>query len=136
MERAIIAILSTSPATSAADRIYPGELPQKPTFPAIVYHQIFDSSDYTHDGPDGVKRARFQIDCMAERYADAVALKAQALARLSGFKGNVEVGSPATTVRVQGVFHEGGSDDTASEMLNAGPRVRLKRFEVQCFFRG
>lgn len=132
MELAIVAILTTSPPTSAGNRIYPGELPQKPTFPAIVYHQIFDSSDYTHDGPDGVQRARFQIDCMAERYEDAVALRREALARLSGFKG--EVGSPA--VRVQGVFHEGGSDDTASEMLNAGPRVRLKRFEVQCFFRG
>lgn len=134
MDAAIYALLTqNSPgAPTYGTRVYPDELPQDPTFPAIVYTEIFTGSDYTHDGPDGVRRSRFQVDCMALTPDEAIAIRREALARLSGFKG--EVGSPP--IVVQGIFHDGGNADTASEMLNAGPRVRLKRFEVQCFFRG
>lgn len=140
IEAALIAILTSatrSPLTSAmvGTRVYEGEQPEPGVFPSIVFHIVFDSSDYTHDGRSNLGRARVQVDCMALKQSDANRLARYVKAELGSTKQAV-IDELSPPIKVQGIFHEGGSDDTASEMLNAGPRVGLRRVELQCHFDG
>jgi hypothetical protein len=46
-------------------RIYPLNLPQPPTYPAITYQRISNSGQ---DGTSTLKQSRWQIDCWASTY--------------------------------------------------------------------
>lgn len=78
------------------DRLYPVNLPQNPTYPALTYTQISEISIVAHDGAGDLMMCRFQFDCFALSYAGVKAL-ARALRRaLDGFKGTMgEVTVPA-----------------------------------------
>lgn len=62
----LLALIST--------RIYPRELPQEPTLPALTYSLVTAPTDYTHDS--GVKkvRAQYQFDCWGTSYGETVRL--------------------------------------------------------------
>lgn len=63
-------------------RIYPLELPQKPTYPAIRYQRI---SNTDTNGNTALRETRWQIDCWGQTYAAATALAAQVKAAFEGF---------------------------------------------------
>lgn len=60
---------------ACSDRIYPVQLPQAPTLPALVYAQVsVVAADVAHDGQPAYELGRYQFDCYAEKYGDAKAL--------------------------------------------------------------
>lgn len=90
----------------AGSRVYLDKLPQSPTFPAVRVQLIDGLAGYHLRGPDGVSKARVQVDAYAHEdsgadpYAAVMALTdaingdgfGTAATGLSGWKG--EVGSP------------------------------------------
>lgn len=62
-----------------------GHLPQGSTGPAIRLTTVSRPEDYYLDGPAGTKRARVQVDCFGDTYAQAKLLCRQVRSRLSGY---------------------------------------------------
>lgn len=94
----LVAFLGNASAISALVglRIYPQELPQKPTLPALTYNQISAVRVRELAGPAGKARRRIQIDCWASTYKGAHALAdavRQTLEPFYGSMANTEVGS-------------------------------------------
>ena len=54
-------------------RVYPGLLPQSPTYEAITYQRI---SSTGQNGTSNRKESRWQINCWAQTYAEAQVLAA------------------------------------------------------------
>ena len=96
----------------AGDRVYLDKLPQSPTYPAIRVQLVDDPASYHLRGPDGLSRARVQVDHYADEatassdpYAAVAALEAAtrgdgkgtSATGLSGWIG--DVGSPPFVVR-------------------------------------
>lgn len=54
-------------------RVYPLQLPQKPTYEAITYQRI---SNGPQNGSTAIRDSRWQISCWAETYAEAHVLAA------------------------------------------------------------
>jgi hypothetical protein len=77
-------------------RMYPVILPQDPTYPAVRYAVVSAPREHDHDGPNGLVRARVQVDVYGVTYASVKAVKEAIRGRLDGFRGNmagVTVGS-------------------------------------------
>jgi hypothetical protein len=89
-------------------RIYPVTLPQGAALPALTYSRISTTPEYTHDGAEGIARARVQIDCWAERHATALSLAQAVLGALVGatdmgvsfFENEVDLYEPE-----RGIYH-------------------------------
>jgi hypothetical protein len=81
-------------------RIYPDELPQGPTYPAVRYTLISELDNYASQGAVQLTRIRYQIDCYAPRARDARTVARALRDRLRGFKGTMG------EHQVQGVFSE------------------------------
>lgn len=79
--------------TNAANRIYPSQLPQGATFPAIKYFQVSDPPEHTHDGRSILRHPRFQLDCWDEDredhdgYLGAKQLAGQVIEAVDGYRG-------------------------------------------------
>ena len=106
IEKVIYSKLSGDSDVSAlvATRIYPVNLPQKPTYPAIVYTRISGERAYSLGGPSDLASPRFQIDCFASTYSAAKDLASKIRSAINGFRGTV------AGVLVQGVFLENDND--------------------------
>lgn len=63
-------------------RIYPLQLPQTPTLPALTYQRISNSGQ---NGSTDLRESRWQVNCWAATYTGAVALAAQAKAALEDY---------------------------------------------------
>ena len=55
-------------AALVGTRVYPGLLPQKPTYEAITYERV---SNTGQDGSSNRKQSRWQINCWGATYAEA-----------------------------------------------------------------
>lgn len=114
VEQAIRLRVSALPAVVAiaSTRVYLDKLPQTPTYPAIRVQLVDEPGGVHLRGPDGLLRARVQVDHFVDEaasgsdpYADVEALEAAtrgdgkgtAATGLSGWKG--QVGSPPFVVR-------------------------------------
>lgn len=77
LEADVRTFLLAQPTVTAliGTRFYPLRLPQGPTFPAVTYQTIFGTSLVTHQGAADYGRRRLQLDCWAQSYAVAVAIK-------------------------------------------------------------
>lgn len=91
---------------TVSGRVYPVLLPQSPTYPALTYQLISDPRGHTHDGPDGLVDARYQITTWAPReaYADVKATADAVRIALDGFTGIWGA------FFVGLIFHDGGVD--------------------------
>lgn len=77
VETALFTRLTSTHAGTAAligTRCYPLRLPQKPTFPAVVYQRVSSSGRH---GTTTRREPRYQFSCWATTYAGAKALAAQ-----------------------------------------------------------
>ncbi len=70
-------------------RIYPLALPQRPTFPAVVYQRITEPGDYTLSGDTNWRFIRLQLTWYDDDYDDLRDLVDSANALLSGYTGTV-----------------------------------------------
>jgi hypothetical protein len=74
----------TGLAALVSTRIYPDQVPQDITWPAIIFHQVSEAASYGHDGDSNLDMARFQFDCYGSTNASARAIKSALRACLSG----------------------------------------------------
>ncbi len=85
--------------TSAANRIYPQQLPQGATFPAIRYLRVSDPIEHTHSGRSSLRYPRLQLDCFDQDseghdgYLGAVRLANELITALDSYRG--EMGNTA-----------------------------------------
>jgi len=68
-------------------RIYPGLLPQKPTFPAVSYRRVSGVRVHNLDGASGRATPRFQFDSWAETKSGVLALATAVREALNGYIG-------------------------------------------------
>jgi hypothetical protein len=87
----LVTFLSANAAIAAlaGSRVYPVNLPQKPTLPAISFHDI--SSVWVRDlsGPPTKVRRRIQIDAWANTHLEAQQLGDAIRRALNGFDGSM-----------------------------------------------
>ncbi|SNT43578.1 Protein of unknown function [[Luteovulum] sphaeroides subsp. megalophilum] len=89
MEEDLRALLLGAPAITAlaGTRINFGRHPQGDPLPALVLTTVSDREGLTLDGPDGLQRARVQIDCYAASYGEAKRLSRAVRDLLHGHAG-------------------------------------------------
>lgn len=89
MEEDLRALLLGAPAVAALVglRVNFGRHPQGEPLPALVLTTVSDREGLTLDGPDGLQRARVQIDCWAASYGEAKHLSRAVRERLHGHAG-------------------------------------------------
>lgn len=89
IEEALYAHLTSDANVTAlmSTRLYPGRLPQDPTYPAARYSRVTGPRAHGHDGPHSLAWPRFQFDCFGTTYAQAKALLNAIRVSLDGFSG-------------------------------------------------
>lgn len=101
IEEALYYVLSQDEAIASgiASRVYPMQLPQGVTFPAVTFMKVSAPRDHVQKGPSGLVSSRFQVSAWAQNYS--AARQAAALVRLAliGYRGVV-----ASGVRIGGVL--------------------------------
>ena len=76
--------------TLVASRIYPVELPEQPTMPAVTYRRIDTPTGHLLDElRSSWEWPRFQVTSWATTYASAKAVNAEVITSLDGFKGEL-----------------------------------------------
>lgn len=110
------------------DRIYPDQLPDAATFPAMVITKATGLGEYDLQGDTGVEECRLQIDHYAEGAGAVIALKTLTRRRLSGFKGGAESGNPCA---IQSSFVINDAALPVTETERAGPRLRRRMLEFR-----
>jgi len=107
--------------------VFPDELPQKPTYPAIVYQVISAPRGYTMDCQDGATPFRIQVDCYAESAFDARRMREAVRRDLGGYQGEVAT-SPA--VYIHGIFLDNEGDSAEAALERSGSKVKRKRLDL------
>lgn len=125
-EKAIVSILkndgNVEPLVST--RIYPNEVPQGASMPAISYEQTSGDREHTMDGPVGMVPGGFILNCWASTYSEARTLSGYVRIALDGYEGTV--GSQYFWV----IFLENESDN-----LQRIPDVKvIRRYSKQLTF--
>lgn len=94
IEAALVAELKAHAGLAAliGTRIYPLKLPQSATFPAVTYQRI-SGPRVSCMGGDSLAHPRFQFDCWATGYLDALDVAAQVRAALQRTSGTIGSGS-------------------------------------------
>lgn len=74
--------------TLIGTRFYPLELPQSPTYPAIVYRLVGDDLPFAYgSNPGDLMTARYQFDCHGLTFSAARGLAQTLRVQLNGFTG-------------------------------------------------
>jgi len=100
-------IANTAVTALAAMRIYNTRLPQKPTYPVVVFARVSTGEDMAHDGPVGYESARFQIDSYAAEISTVRSLADAVRDCLNGLSATVE-GVVVHAVMLDNEFSEWG----------------------------
>lgn len=95
------------------DRVFPIVMPPGVTATSIVYSRISGQGDHWMQGPSGLARPRYQIDCWSLTPGNASALANLVKERLDGYRGPMPYGSnsPQEFVTVLGVFFTDERED-------------------------
>lgn len=88
LDEGITAYLVDALQEHVDDRVYPAQLPQRPTYPAVVYRAIGDDEEFSHDGPS-TKHPTYQFECYAKTLAEASEVAAELRLALNGYKGRM-----------------------------------------------
>lgn len=96
VEHELRARMSGSTAISAlvGVRVRPIPLPQEATLPAVTYQRVSTVREHASTTDPGFAHTRFQVDCWAETFAGALALRDEVndrLSRWSSSTGSVTV---------------------------------------------
>lgn len=97
----------------AGQRVYPNRLPQKVTYPCVMYFRVSTVRDYHQSGSDGVPQARIQINSYGATYKEAKDLAKAVFDVLDGFNGTL---GDLQGANVLGVFSEDEMDDYDDEL--------------------
>lgn len=96
--------------------------------PLVVLRLVTDRRGLAHDGDDGLRDARIQIDAYAAADAEAQTMRQAALDDLHGFSGALSAGGPA----LESCAHENSFDDydEPTGLVRAGAELLLQYFPV------
>lgn len=124
-------LASTPIAALVTDRVFPIMLKQGEKETSIVYTRISGQGDHWMQGPTGLARPRYQIDCWALAAAEATALANLVKERLDGYRGPMPYGSnsPQDFVTVQGIFFT----DEREDSMNVDPANVMYRVSRDYF---
>lgn len=98
LEEGVFARLSASTGVTSivGSRIYPEELPQNPTYPALTYQRISGRSGFHQTGLSGMGEGRIQVTCWSRKaekgggdYPKVKDLREGVRLSLAGFQGTV-----------------------------------------------
>ena len=96
-DSAVLALVST--------RIYASELPQKPTYPAIIYEHVDSERDFTMEGPSGFVTTTMELRVYASSYSGVKDLATKIRQVLNGASETV------LGIKILGIFLQNESDD-------------------------
>jgi len=86
-------------------RIYTNEIPQKPTYPVILYEQINSERDFTMQGPSGIVTTSIQIRAYDSNYSGVKDLTTKIRQVLNGLTETI------LGVNIFGIFLQNESDE-------------------------
>lgn len=84
-------LASAELAALVGNRIFGGRAAQSAVLPLLVWKRISGSEDHALDGPAGLVRGRFAIDCYADTYEATVVIGAAAAAALQQNSPSLEL---------------------------------------------
>jgi len=90
IEAAFYSFITSQAVTSSlvSTRVYPLNIPQEATLPAVAYQRISGGRELTHGGPQqGLLRARLQVTITAVNYDEVKAAAAAIRLLFNGFRG-------------------------------------------------
>ncbi len=90
IEAGFYSFITTQTITNSlvSTRVYPLNIPQEATLPAIAYQRISGRQDLTHDQPQrGLLRARIQVTITSTDYDDVKAVATAIRLLFNGFRG-------------------------------------------------
>lgn len=122
---ALLYILTNNAGVTAiiSGRVFRKRLPQKPTYPAATFQLLDGPPMPDHDaGPSKDFKNLFQVDCWAEDYDEAVALRDAVVAATDNQKGLI------SGVNMQGLFL---TDDR--DMIDSEPEVYRRLLEFTMY---
>lgn len=133
---AVINILLADQTVVAAvgDRIYPRQLPDAPTFPALVVTKASGIGLYTNDGDTGLEDARVQVDCYGDQGLSAImGLRNAVRRRLSAYTTNTRESAGTCVISSCFCINEIDLSEPATE--RAGPRLTRRMLEFHIWHR-
>jgi hypothetical protein len=119
-------ILADALAALVDDRVYPVELPEGPTYPAIVTQLVGALPQADMNGEAGVQMSRIQVDVYGRGYAEVEAIALAVRRLLHVYRTPPGSGDPC---QIQGAFCINDFDLSVATSLRAGPRVRRRCLE-------
>lgn len=120
---------TASIAEVVGDRIFPVQLPDATSFPAIVVTKVSGIGENDLTGDVGLEEARLQVDCYsADGNSAVIALKRDVRRAIVAFKGGTESAGPCA---VQACFCINDFDSTDPATERAGPRLRRRTLEFR-----
>ena len=122
-------LLDDAPILAAfGQRIYPTQLPDAPTYPAMVLTKVTGRGNYDLQGDVGLEEARVQVDIYTDQGAEhLIGLRNIVRRHLSGFSGGPA--SSPTSCAIQSAMCIKDSDFPVSDTERAGPRLRRRLLE-------
>lgn len=98
LEEAMYSHITAAPIITnlISTRIYPRQLPQNPTYPALIYRRVSTRLQQYHGAGTALPFPRYQFSCYATSYAETKTLANTLRAVLDGFKGTFGSGSTVT----------------------------------------
>ena len=130
-ERALYSILSTTGAVTqlVGDRIYPVQVDQGASLPAISYQQISGPRFYEVSHAMGWVESRYQVNVWAATYLDAVDLSTAVMTAVSGYSGTV------ASLDIDHIFVTDEGDLSNLFAENSELEIHGKRIDIQIVFR-
>lgn len=83
--KALFALLSGQ--TNAGDRVFPNNIPQRQSLPAITFQEITGDHLHTNNGGSPTYEGRWQVTVHAKTYAEASTIRDQVRRILDGYSG-------------------------------------------------
>lgn len=125
-------LLETPPiVVEVADRIYPVEWPDAPTYPLIILQRATARGETDFQGEAGIEYVRLQVDVYHFHYAECAALARQVRRLLHGFKGGPST-APCAIDRSACI---NDADQPVPRTERAGPRLRRRMLEFEIWNR-
>lgn len=85
----IYLLAATTIQTQVGDRVHYNHVPQQSDLPYVWFRRSALNEDVEFDGPGGLKRTSFDLECYGENEDEAQDLGTDVRARLHGAKGTV-----------------------------------------------
>ena len=126
-----LALADPACAALVADRIYPRQMPDAPTFPLAVITKVYGRGETDQAGAVELEEARVQIDLYTvDGYASLTPLR-RAFRQLFHGRAHPREGSPPNPCAIQRATCMNDVDMTEPTEERAGPRLRRRMMEFR-----